>query len=56
MPIARFSPVTLVLVGILSVQFGAAVSKDQVDEIPPAGMVLLRLGTSSLSPLSGCAG
>lgn len=48
MPAARFSPVTLVLIGILSVQFGAAVSKGLFDEIPPAGMVLLRLGTSSL--------
>jgi inner membrane transporter RhtA len=37
-----------VLIGILSVQFGAAVSKGQFDEIPPVGMVLLRLATSSL--------
>jgi inner membrane transporter RhtA len=44
----RFSPVWLVLVGILSVQFGAAVSKNQFDEIPPVGMVFLRLLTSSL--------
>jgi inner membrane transporter RhtA len=40
--------VTLVLIGILSVQFGAAVSKGLFDEIPPVGMVLLRLLTSSL--------
>jgi inner membrane transporter RhtA len=40
--------VSLVLIGILSVQFGAAVSKGQFDEIPPVGMVLLRLATSSL--------
>jgi inner membrane transporter RhtA len=40
--------VWLVLIGILSVQFGAAVSKGQFDEIPPVGMVLLRLATSSL--------
>jgi inner membrane transporter RhtA len=40
--------VSLVLIGILSVQFGAAVSKGQFDEIPPVGMVLLRLVTSSL--------
>lgn len=33
---------------MLSVQFGAAVSKGQFDEIPPVGMVLLRLVTSSL--------
>jgi inner membrane transporter RhtA len=44
----RTSPVWLVLVGILSVQLGAVVSKGQFDEIPPVGMVLLRLITSSL--------
>ena len=44
----RFSPVWLVLIGILSVQFGAAVSKGLFGEIPPIGMVLLRLATSSL--------
>ena len=38
----------LVLIGIMSVQFGAAVSKDQFDQIPPVGMVMLRLVTSSL--------
>jgi inner membrane transporter RhtA len=40
--------VTLVLIGILSVQFGAAGSKGLFGEIPPVGMVLLRLVTSSL--------
>jgi inner membrane transporter RhtA len=40
--------VWLVLIGIMSVQFGAAVSKEQFAEIPPIGMVLLRLVTSSL--------
>ena len=45
---ARFSPVWLVLVGILSVQFGAAVSKSLFGEIPPVGMVFLRLFSSSL--------
>jgi inner membrane transporter RhtA len=40
--------VWLVLIGILSVQFGAAVSKGQFDAIPPIGMVFLRLLTSSL--------
>jgi inner membrane transporter RhtA len=44
----RFSPVWLVLIGILSVQFGAVVSKGQFDQIPPVGMVFLRLTTSSL--------
>ena len=45
---ARFSPASLVLIGIVSVQFGAAVSKGLFVEIPPVGMVLLRLATSSL--------
>jgi inner membrane transporter RhtA len=44
----RLSPVSLVLIGIMSVQFGAAVSKGLFTEIPPVGMVLLRLLTSSL--------
>jgi len=44
----RFSPVWLVLVGILSVQLGAVVSKGRFGEIPPVGMVFLRLATSSL--------
>jgi inner membrane transporter RhtA len=48
MPAARLSPVWLVLIGILSVQLGAGVSKGQFDDIPPVGMVLLRLATSSL--------
>jgi inner membrane transporter RhtA len=42
------SPVWLVLVGILSVQFGAVISKGQFGEIPPVGMVFLRLLTSSV--------
>lgn len=48
MPAARLSPVSLVLIGIVSVQFGAAVSKGLFVDIPPVGMVLLRLATSSL--------
>jgi inner membrane transporter RhtA len=43
----RLSPVWLVLCGILSVQFGAVVSKGLFGEIPPVGMVFLRLLTSS---------
>ena len=39
---------SLVLIGMLSVQFGAAVSKGLFGEIPPVGMVMLRLATSSL--------
>ena len=38
----------LVLVGILSVQFGAGVAKDLFDEISPTAMVWLRLATSVL--------
>ncbi len=49
---ARLSPVWLVLIGILSVQFGAAVSKDQFGDIPPVGMVFLRLLTSSVIVLA----
>jgi len=48
----RISPVWLVLVGILSVQFGAVVSKGQFAAIPPVGMVFLRLTTSSLMLLA----
>lgn len=44
----RFSPVSLVLVGILSVQLGAVVAKGLFGEMPPVGMVFLRLATSSL--------
>jgi inner membrane transporter RhtA len=40
--------VSLVLVGILSVQLGAVVSKSLFGEMPPVGMVFLRLLTSSL--------
>lgn len=38
----------LVLVGILSVQFGAGVAKDLFDEVEPTVMVWLRLATSVL--------
>lgn len=48
MSAARISPVWLVLIGILSVQFGAVISKGQFGDIPPLGMVFLRLITSSL--------
>ena len=40
--------ITYVLVGILSVQFGAAVAKDLFDRIDPTAMVFLRLLTSAL--------
>lgn len=42
----RLSPVWLVLVGILSVQFGAGVAKALFDEVEPTVMVWLRLATS----------
>ena len=44
----RFSPVWLVLLGILSVQLGAAIAKDLFDVVSPTGMVWLRLITSAL--------
>ena len=44
----RFSPIWLVLAGILSVQFGAVISKGLFDEIPPVGIVCLGLMTTSL--------
>ncbi|WP_208542904.1 EamA family transporter [Nocardioides euryhalodurans] len=44
----RFSPVWLVLLGILSVQLGAAIAKDLFDEISPTGIVWLRLVTSAV--------
>ena len=44
----RFSPVWLVLIGILSVQLGAAIAKDLFDVISPTGMVWLRLVTSAI--------
>lgn len=42
------SPVWLVLVGILSVQFGAGVAKSLFDEVAPTTIVWLRLATSAL--------
>ncbi len=43
----HISPVWLVLTGILSVQFGAAIAKYLFDEIDPTAMVWLRLLTSA---------
>ena len=40
--------VLLVLAGVLSVQFGAAVAKDLFGRIDPTTMVWLRLVTSSV--------
>jgi len=45
---SRISPVWLVLVGILSVQFGAGVAKSLFDEVDPTVLVWLRLVTSAV--------
>ena len=45
---SRFSPIWLVLIGILSVQFGASVAKTLFDEVSPTTIVWLRLATSAL--------
>lgn len=42
------SPIWLVLIGILSVQFGAGVAKDLFDEAHPTTIVWLRLVTSAI--------
>jgi inner membrane transporter RhtA len=42
------SPVWLVLVGILSVQFGAGIAKSLFDEVAPTTIVWLRLATSAV--------
>ena len=44
----RGSPVVLVLVGILSVQFGAGIAKTLFDEVAPTTIVWLRLATSAV--------
>jgi inner membrane transporter RhtA len=44
----RVSPIWLVLVGILSVQFGAGVAKTLFDEVAPTTIVWLRLVTSAI--------
>ena len=48
MPRPALSPVTLVLAGILSVQFGAAIAKDLFDEVEPTALVWVRLVTSAI--------
>jgi inner membrane transporter RhtA len=45
---SRLSPVWLVLIGILSVQFGAGIAKSLFDEVPPTVVVWLRLATSAV--------
>jgi inner membrane transporter RhtA len=44
----RISPLWLVLAGVASVQLGAVVAKDQFGQIPPVGMVFLRLTTMTV--------
>lgn len=46
-----YSPVWLVLIGIVSVQFGAGLAKSLFDEISPTAIVWLRLGFSALALL-----
>ena len=41
----RISPIWLVLIGILSVQFGAGIAKDLFDDAHPTTIVWLRLAT-----------
>lgn len=45
---ARPHPVVLVLIGILSVQFGAGLAKSLFDEVSPTTIVWLRLATSAV--------
>ena len=45
---SRLSPVWLVLIGILSVQFGAGIAKSLFDEVAPTVIVWLRLVTSAI--------
>ena len=44
----RIHPVWLVLIGILSVQFGAGLAKSLFDEVSPTTIVWLRLATSAV--------
>ena len=44
----RIPAVWLVVGGILSVQFGAAIAKDLFDVVPPTAMVWMRLATSAV--------
>ena len=46
--VSPVSPVWLVLIGILSVQFGAGVAKSLFDEVAPTTLVWLRLVTSAI--------
>ncbi|GAB2765583.1 EamA family transporter [Nocardioides salsibiostraticola] len=45
---SRFSPVWLVVIAIISVQFGAGVAKNLFEEVQPTTLVWLRLAVSAL--------
>lgn len=45
------SPVVLVLIGIVSLQFGAAIAKSLFDDVDPTTIAWLRMATSSLAML-----
>jgi inner membrane transporter RhtA len=47
-PVQRIPAVWLVIGGIVSVQFGAAIAKDLFAIVPPTAMVWLRLVTSAV--------
>jgi len=47
-PIDRVPPLALVLTGIVSVQFGAALATTLFDELGPGGAALLRIGFAAL--------
>ena len=48
MPAPRISPVWLVLIGILSVQFGGAIAKGLFTQVGPTPLVFLRLATAAV--------
>lgn len=48
----KSSPVWLVLIGILSVQFGAGIAKSLFDDVDPTTIVWLRLASSALIMLA----
>lgn len=49
---SAISPIWLVLIGILSVQFGAGIAKSLFDEVDPTTIVWLRLAASALVMLA----
>jgi inner membrane transporter RhtA len=47
-PLDRVPPIGLVLTGVISVQFGAALATTMFDDLGPAGTSLLRIGFAAL--------